>query len=216
MWHDDAVDADTLEALELRRLALADAFEGLGPEEWQAPSWCEGWSAHLVLAHLVDLAEGSTAPMLRDLARARFGLDRALDRRARAAAAAPPADLIGRFRASARGTFRAPGAPLEAALGEVFVHGADVLGPLGRELDAPPEAVALVLPVYRRLGRVGFHARGNGRVRMIATDTDWSAGSGAEVRGRAVDLLLFMANRRQVISRLDGPGLAQWGGPAGA
>lgn len=34
-------------------------------------------------------------------------------------------------------------------------------------------------------------------------------GTGAEVRGKAIDLLLLVANRRQVVDRLQGPGLAQ-------
>ena len=117
-----------------------------------------------MLAHLVDIAEGRAAPFMRDVLRARFVIDRALDRRARAAAASPPGDLIERLRAAAPGTFRAPGAPLEAALGEVFVHGSDILGPHGREVPAPPAEVALVLPVYRRLGRFGFGARGISQV----------------------------------------------------
>ncbi|MFM8972893.1 MAG: hypothetical protein ACKOOG_09700, partial [Actinomycetota bacterium] len=87
--------------------------------------------------------------------------------------------------------------------------GVDALGPLGREIAVPPEAVALVLPVYRRLGRFGFGARGTKRVRMVATDVAWTAGSGPEVRGRALDLLLVMANRRVALTRLDGPGVDQ-------
>lgn len=203
------MNPETLQYIERGRLALADELEALALQDWTTPSWCAGWSIHLVVAHLVDLAEATMGPMLRDLARSGFRLDPTLDRRARAAAVASPEDLINRLRIAARGTFRAPGAPLEATLGEVIVHGVDALGPLGREIAVPPEAVALVLPVYRRLGRFGFGARGTKRVRMVATDVDWTAGSGPEVRGRALDLLLVMANRGVALTRLDGPGVDQ-------
>ena len=44
--------------------------------------------------------------------------------------------------------------------------------------------------------------------RLVATDAPWARGSGPEVRGRCIDLLLFVANRRQVLPSLEGEGLA--------
>ena len=44
--------------------------------------------------------------------------------------------------------------------------------------------------------------------RLVATDLDWSRGSGPEVEGKSLDLLLFVANRRQVLPCLEGPGVA--------
>jgi hypothetical protein len=42
---------------------------------------------------------------------------------------------------------------------------------------------------------------------LVATDLDWSRGDGPEVRGKGIDLLLLVANRRQVLPRLEGPGV---------
>jgi hypothetical protein len=42
---------------------------------------------------------------------------------------------------------------------------------------------------------------------LVATDLDWSKGNGSEIRGRSIDLVLFVANRRQVLPLLEGPGL---------
>jgi hypothetical protein len=42
----------------------------------------------------------------------------------------------------------------------------------------------------------------------MATDLDWSRRKGPEVKGRAMDLLLLLANRLQVLGRLEGPRLA--------
>jgi hypothetical protein len=40
----------------------------------------------------------------------------------------------------------------------------------------------------------------------VATDMDWSSGQGPEVRGKAVDLVLLLANRSRVLPSLSGEG----------
>ena len=42
----------------------------------------------------------------------------------------------------------------------------------------------------------------------MANDANWAVGSGPEVTGRAVDLLLLLANRAQAVAYLSGPGLS--------
>ena len=51
-----------------------------------------------------------------------------------------------------------------------------------------------------------FHAAPARGRRLVATDADWARGQGPEVKGRAIDLLLLLANRRQVVPLLEGPG----------
>ena len=58
-----------------------------------------------------------------------------------------------------------------------------------------------------RAGRVVVHAEPQRGRRLVATDIDWSRGDGPEVRGKAIDLMLLVANRRQVIPLLEGSGL---------
>ena len=89
-----------------------------------------------------------------------------------------------------------------------MVHGADLLRPLGADLEVDPAVAVQVMPVYRRMGRLAFHASPAAKVTLVATDTDATVGKGLEVRGRAVDLLLLLANRTQVIDTLEGPGVA--------
>ncbi len=52
------------------------------------------------------------------------------------------------------------------------------------------------------------HAEPQRGRRLVATDLDWERGDGPEVRGKAIDLVLLVANRRQVLPSLEGPGLA--------
>jgi hypothetical protein len=52
-----------------------------------------------------------------------------------------------------------------------------------------------------------FHARKRyAGFRFIATDADWSAGAGAEVRGPIGGLLLLLTGRAAGLATLSGPG----------
>lgn len=194
------------------RLAFADQVDALGDDEIHAASWCEGWRVREVLGHLVHLAEATQASMARDVVHGGVLPDRALDRCARRLAERPPVELTSRLRAAADGRFHVLGSPSVVALGEVLVHGNDALRPLDRALDGEPADAGAVLDVYVRIGRLAFHRRQARGVRLAADDLAWAAGSGPEVRGRAVDLLLLLANRPQVVPALRGPGTAGLGG----
>jgi hypothetical protein len=101
------------------------------------------------------------------------------------------------------------GLPPELGLGDLLVHSADALRPAGIMPEPPLGDVLVVLDTYRKWGRRVVHATPDRGVCLAATDADWRRGTGPEVRGRAIDLLLLVANRRQVVDRLDGPGVAQ-------
>ena len=42
---------------------------------------------------------------------------------------------------------------------------------------------------------------------LVATDGDWEAGAGLELRGTIADLLLLLTGRSATIDRLTGPGI---------
>jgi uncharacterized protein (TIGR03083 family) len=189
------------------RRCLADELETLTPEQWEWPSWCTGWRVRDVLGHLVHLAEASQVSMVRDLIHHPVRPDRALDLMARRLGEEPVPTLAQRLR-QAHGKFHVLGFPPAVAFGEVIVHGNDALRALGLEFGLHPDDAVPVLNAYRRIGGVAFHARPHRHVRLVATDVQWSCGSGPEVTGRAVDLLMLIANRRQVFESLSGPGVA--------
>lgn len=112
-------------------------------------------------------------------------------------------------RAAAHGRFHVLGTPAAVALGEVLVHGSDMMRAVGANDDVDPTVVVPVLHVYRRLGHIAFHGVPAAKVMLVASDTEARLGTGPEVRGRALDLLLLFANRRQVVNSLSGPGLAR-------
>jgi uncharacterized protein (TIGR03083 family) len=197
-------DQEVSTAVRHARLELADRVESLPPEQWDADSWCTGWRVRDVLGHLVCLAEATrisiwvVVPL-----RGGGNADRALDRMARRLGDEAVPELAHRLRT----------APIRSAslrgLGDVLVHAADALRPIGREFEVRPRQVVPILDVYRGLfGRLAFHAAPAKGKRLVATDADWAHGQGPEISGRAIDLLLLLANRRQVIPLLEGPGTA--------
>ena len=189
------------------RWQFADLIESLDERAWSLPSWCEGWRVRDVLAHLVHLAEATQLSMAADMIRGGLRPDRTLREAARRLGDVPVAELTHRLRAAADGRYHVLGSPAAVALGEVLVHGADALRPLDLELDGPPSDAARVLDAYWRIGQFAFHGAPHKGLTLKATDFDWAKGRGPEVRGRAIDLLLLVANRRQVLPCLVGPGL---------
>jgi uncharacterized protein (TIGR03083 family) len=186
------------------RTELADTFEELEPDDWDTASWCTGWRVRDVLAHLVWGAESTPASLARDLWRVGGRPDRAVDRAARRLGRESVPELTGRLRAAADKHY-VPDVLAAFPLADVIVHSADALGPLDRDIEVAAETVVPLLDVYRRAGRTVVHASPARGRRLVATDVDWMRGNGPEIRGRAVDLLLYLANRRQAASRLSGP-----------
>jgi uncharacterized protein (TIGR03083 family) len=196
---------------EVRRLRLqfADEIAALPPDRWDIPSWCAGWRVRDVLGHLVSMAESGPLSMFWQIIRNPLRPDRAVDRMAKAVGGQPVPELVERLRRAADGGVHMVGFPPELGLGDLVVHSADALRPAGIVPDPPLADVLTVLGTYEKWGRRVFHAVPHRRVSLVATDADWRKGSGPEVRGRAIDLLLLVANRRQVIDSLEGSGLAQ-------
>ena len=161
-----------------------------------------------VLAHLVQNAERTYASLTLDLLRGGFGPDRSMRMAALRLGHVPVPELADRLSASADRHFHLVGSTEGMGLADVLVHSADVLRPLGQDVEAPPADAGPALDALWRAGRMVVHAVPHEGRRLVATDLEWSRGSGPEVRGRALDLLMLVANRRQVLPELDGPGLA--------
>ncbi|AKU16267.1 maleylpyruvate isomerase family mycothiol-dependent enzyme [Luteipulveratus mongoliensis] len=192
-------------AIDQERQSLADLLDDLSPDEWQAGSLCEHWTVRDVGAHLT-LAHTSTPTALREMVRARGSVNRMIHDTA--VRHRPPLHDLSRSLRSMVGSHRtAPGITSLEPLIDALVHGQDIALPLGRTRPVPPEPAAAALERVWTMGWP-FHARRrlNG-VRLIATDADWSAGSGSELRGPAGAVLLLATGRRPAALRtLEGPG----------
>ncbi|KWX65806.1 maleylpyruvate isomerase family mycothiol-dependent enzyme, partial [Mycobacterium sp. NAZ190054] len=176
------------------RERFAELLAGLTAEQWTAPSLCAGWSVRDVAAHTVGYLGQSVPALVRNMIRDRGDVDRLNARLLPAFTARTPAELVTLM---ARGTVPTGAAGLyggRVALIECVIHQQDIRRPLGLESDVPEEALRVSL-TYARISPVIGGARRTRGVRLVATDLDWSAGRGPEVRGPGEALLLAMTGR---------------------
>jgi uncharacterized protein (TIGR03083 family) len=118
-----------------------------------------------------------------------------------------PRELIDRLEARTS-TTNAPPGPVTSWLGEIVVHGEDVRGALQINVDLPPDVLYAVADFYKGSNAlIGARRRIEG-LTLVATDLDWSCGSGPQVSGMLVDLIMAMTGRKQVHSVLSGEGVA--------
>lgn len=199
--------ADVLTLVAHERADLADFLDTLTPQQWDAPSLCAGWTVQALVAHVVSYDELSWAATFRRFARGRFIPDR-VNELGVAEYARSPQELVGLLRAHQRP--RGVPAAFGGMIGllDGMIHHQDIRRPLGLPRDIPHDrlraALRLVLlaPPIRALNR----ARG---LTLVATDLDWSRGSGPEVRGPGEALLMAISGRGHALADLSGPGHAQ-------
>ena len=192
-----------------QRRALADLLAGLDEEQWERPSLCALWRVRDVAAHvaLTPQSPGLLRILSKGL-RARGDFD-ALNRdMAVAHAQLPPAELVAQLRQFADSRRKPAITTLDNLLFDTMVHVQDVALPLGLTAAMPVDAAR---EGAQRVWRMGwpFWARRRLRgLRLIATDVDWSAGEGVEVRGPVRALLLLLTGRTDAARpQLTGPGV---------
>ncbi len=195
-------------AVAAERRRLADHVSDLTDEQWATPSLCAAWTVRDVVAHLTTTTRMTVPRLLRAAVRARGDFDRMeIDLAAERAAAHTTAELVAQLRESADSTRRMPGSGPMDPLMDLVIHGQDVARPLGRRYVSPPQVVAACLRYVATNTFMGGPRRLSG-VRLVSTDTGWTLGDGAELRGSDVDLLLVASGRRAGLDALDGPGSA--------
>jgi uncharacterized protein (TIGR03083 family) len=182
-----------------QRNELAGLFEGLDPEQWTAPSLCDGWLVRDVAAHLTHshmhpvraLAEAVKSGFRFDTMIRRLGRD---DHRSKA-------EIAAALRAMAGSRKRVPGTSVQQPLIELLVHGQDITVPLGIDRPMPIDAA---LEAARKLSGMTFPLNAQQRLaglRLVATDTDFAAGDSAgdntELHVPIREIVMILAGRAQ-------------------
>ncbi len=189
------------------RAALADDLRSLTSTQWATRSLCTEWTVQEVLGHLSATAKMTQARFFRKLAGSRFQFDAMSAKLVARETAGSPADTLAEFREHLNDSTSPPG-PVEAMLGEVVIHGADIRRPLAIAHRYPPDALVRVADFFRGSNLlIGAKRRISG-VTLRATDADWSSGSGAEVTGPILSLILVMTGRSAALTDLAGEGVA--------
>jgi len=193
------------------RLALVDRLEQVPTEAWATPSLCDGWTVHMVLAHLTTPFLVPRGEMMRTVTR-RASVAKAFDQHTRAIAASrTPEELLDVLRANAATEFRPPGMPFDAPFTDIVAHRADICWALGDDHvywnDPARLTTALDFLVTPR-ARVGFVRAGAGRaVTLVADDTEWRHGTGATATGPAWSLVMALLGRSPAYDDLRGSGV---------
>ncbi|GAA1609390.1 maleylpyruvate isomerase family mycothiol-dependent enzyme [Kribbella sancticallisti] len=201
---------DVVKWTETERLGVADLLESLSDDEWSVDSLCTGWTVRHVAAHLTMSTRTTWSVALKGAIRARGSFDRMADNLARDRAARfEPAELIAQIRETAASPRRAPGAGLLDPLLDTLVHGQDIARPLGHPRPVPLEPALAALAHACSSNFYGARKRFRG-LTLIATDADWTSGTGPdEVRAPVSDLLLLATGRPAGLAAASGPGVAR-------
>ena len=195
------------EIQERERSALVDDLSTLTPEQWRSPTLCGAWDVEDVVAHLGAASTLSLLGWLRSMAGARFDADVHNQRRLEEFRGATPAATLERFAGS--GPIGLPGKESPAGLGELVVHAEDIRRPMG--LRHEPAAEGL-LAVARFFATKDFAVNSRSLVkglRLVATDADFRSGSGPEVSGSLLSLVMAMAGRSVALDDLHGDGVPE-------
>ncbi|HZS22136.1 MAG TPA: maleylpyruvate isomerase family mycothiol-dependent enzyme [Pseudonocardiaceae bacterium] len=196
--------ADVMTLAAQERAELVDFLQTLTPQQWEAASLCQGWTVRDVVAHVISYDELSWWATVKRLARGRFALGKANDAGV-AQYSHRPQELTALLRAHPRPSGLPAAFGGMIALVDGMIHQQDIRRPLDAPRDIPHDRLrttlrlALLAPPLRAFQR----ARG---LTLVATDLDWSHGTGPQVRGTGEALLMAIAGRAHPINELSGPG----------
>jgi len=191
------------------REEFAALLEGLTPQQWTSPTLCEQWRVREVAVHTVSYDELSTAGLVGRFLKGRLNADRINAIGVADYADSAPEQITAMIRAHAEPHGLTGGFGGRIALTDGMIHQQDIRRSVGIPRTIDPERLRTALDFARFAPTIrgAWRARG---VRLVATDLDWSHGSGPEVRGSGEALLMAMAGRRAALDELDGPGKAKF------
>jgi uncharacterized protein (TIGR03083 family) len=172
---------------------LADLLASAPAEAWDAPSLCEKWQVRHVVAHVTMPARLTPEQFGAEMAAAGGDFTVLSDTVAARDASLPLADQLGALRSPLLHAWQPPGGAA-GALNHAVIHSLDVTVALDRPTVAPGEAVVAVLDQLTAANGALFGVDLTG-VRLEATDTDWSWGSGDAVRADSGLLVALLSGR---------------------
>ena len=178
-----------------QRVALREVLRDLTAEEWEQPSLCEGWRVRDVAAHVISAPQLGLVNTIRAMGGMWRGYNGMILRDGRRRGSVPVADILAQYDEWAE----VPKGPLTVThvepLIDAIVHTQDIVRPLGRTVQAPPEAAAVAADRVRTLAYLFGTRRLFSEVRMVATDTAWTRGTGRELRAPMTELLMLCTGR---------------------
>ncbi|HZR50609.1 MAG TPA: maleylpyruvate isomerase family mycothiol-dependent enzyme [Streptosporangiaceae bacterium] len=187
------------------RTELAAMLGDLSAGEWDAPTLCAGWRVREVVAHITMPFRYSGRRFMLELARSRGDFTAMSDRVARRdASAMSPAELTQAVADNVNHPWKPPGGGFAGALSHDVIHGLDIVVPLGMPWAIPSERLRHVLPESATSRPVRFFGVDLDGIEFVASDMEWTLGSGEPLTGTGQDLLLAICGRKLPQGRLKG------------
>jgi uncharacterized protein (TIGR03083 family) len=197
---------DIWPAIHAERKALATDLHAIADADWATPSLCQDWTVRDVLAHMTSTARMTPPVFFGRLAASGFSFGRVQDKGIAAQRGATPADTLTGFEAVLTSVRHPPG-PADTWLGEAIVHSEDIRRALGIGHTYPAEATVRVADFFSGSNLlIGSRRRIDG-LALRATDAQWSCGTGPEVSGPILSLVMAMTGRKAAIGDLSGDGV---------
>jgi uncharacterized protein (TIGR03083 family) len=198
--------SDPWPLIHAERAALIDDLAELDPGGWVTRSLCDKWTVHEVLGHMTATARMTPPKFFIEMAKAGFRFHAMTAKAAEHEASVTPAATLAAFRSLLSATDHPPG-PVDTWIGEALVHGEDIRRPLSIRREYPMHSVLRAADFYKGSNAlIGAKDRIAG-LTLRATDADWSTGTGPEVRGPAMSLVMAMTGRPAALADLSGDGV---------
>ena len=197
---------ETMRLAHDERADLADFLATLTPEQWDGPTLCTRWRVRDVVAHVISYEELSTVGLVGRFLRGGLAPDRVNAVGVRDYADRSPDELVTLLRDHLIPRGLTAGFGGRIALVDGLIHHQDIRRALGLPRTIPTERMTVALDFGRTAPTIHARRRTRG-LRLVATDTDWSAGDGPAVEGPAEPLLMAIAGRRTT-DELSGPGVS--------
>ena len=198
---------DIWPAVHAERKALAADLRGLSSEDWARPSLCSGWTVRDVLAHMTSAAKLTPPAFFGRMIGSGFSFDKAQEKGIAAERGASAADTLANFESVVTSVKHPPG-PTQTWLGETIVHSEDIRRALGIQHAYPTGAVVTVADFYKGSNLLIGSKNRIGGLTLRATDAQWSTGTGPEVSGPILSLVMAMTGRKAADDDLTGEGVA--------
>ena len=173
---------------------LADLLSAAPVHTWDAPSLCEKWLVRHVIAHVTMPARLTPAEFGAQMAAAGGDFTVFSDAVATRDASLPAAELLDQLRSPTLHAWQPPGGGAAGAVSHAVIHSLDVTVALDRPTVAPADAATYLLDQLTAVDNSWFGIDLTG-VRLEATDTDWSWGTGQPVRADTGSLVALLGGR---------------------
>lgn len=173
---------------------LADLLAAAPVETWDTPSLCDKWLVRHVIAHVTMPARLTPEQFGAEMTAARGDFTVFSESVAARDGSLPVADLLDQLRSSVLHAWQPPGGGAAGALSHAVIHSLDVTIALDRPAVAPAAATTTVLDQLTASNGSWFGTDLTG-VRLEASDSHWSRGTGRVVRADSGSLVALVSGR---------------------